>query len=155
VTAILAIDPGTHLSAWLLLVDGRPTAFAKEANEELVAKLRGEFALAPDPDVLVIEEITSYGARVIGRETFTTMRWAGRFEEAMRRVPAVYLPRGTVARRLGARGDSGVRAALIDHFGGETAIGRKASPGPLYGIAADVWSALAVAVTYRPKEDMP
>jgi hypothetical protein len=29
-----------------------------------------------------------------------------------------------------------------------TAIGRKASPGPLYGISRDVWSALAIAVTY-------
>lgn len=29
-----------------------------------------------------------------------------------------------------------------------TAIGSKAAPGPLYGISRDVWSALAVAVTY-------
>ena len=28
------------------------------------------------------------------------------------------------------------------------AIGRKAAPGPLYGISRDVWSALAIAVTY-------
>jgi hypothetical protein len=29
-----------------------------------------------------------------------------------------------------------------------TAIGRKAAPGPLYGMSCDVWSALAIAVTY-------
>ena len=29
-----------------------------------------------------------------------------------------------------------------------TAVGRKASPGPLYGISRDVGSALAIAVTY-------
>jgi hypothetical protein len=29
-----------------------------------------------------------------------------------------------------------------------TAVGRKAAPGPLFGIHADVWSALAIAVTY-------
>ena len=40
-TAILGIDPGTHRSAWLLLVDGRPTAFGLEDNDALVAKLRG------------------------------------------------------------------------------------------------------------------
>jgi hypothetical protein len=27
-----------------------------------------------------------------------------------------------------------------------TAMGRKATPGPLYGISRDVWSALAIAV---------
>ena len=29
-----------------------------------------------------------------------------------------------------------------------TAIGRKAAPGPLHRISRDVWSALAIAVTY-------
>jgi hypothetical protein len=29
-----------------------------------------------------------------------------------------------------------------------TAVGRKANPGPLYGISRDVWSAIAIAVTY-------
>jgi hypothetical protein len=33
-------------------------------------------------------------------------------------------------------------------FFGVGAIGRKASPGPLFGIANDLWSALAIAVTY-------
>jgi len=45
--------------------------------------------------------------------------------------------------------DASIRQALIDRFGGkDAAIGRKASPGPLHGIAADVWSALALAVTH-------
>ena len=40
------------------------------------------------------------------------------------------------------------RQALLDRFGGSTAIGRKAAPGPLHGISRDVWLALAIAVTY-------
>lgn len=44
--------------------------------------------------------------------------------------------------------DANIRQALIDRFGGSAAIGRKAAPGPLYGISRDVWSALAIAVTY-------
>ena len=38
----------------------------------------------------------------------------------------------------------------IDKFGGskETAIGKKANPGPLYGVKKDIWAALAVAVTW-------
>ena len=145
-TRILGIDPGTTRSAWLLLVDGQPGLFAKEPNEDIADLLRRGGIPA---DVVVIEEITSYGTRPVGRETFQTMAWAGRFAEAMHRTPCVWLPRGTIARRLGARGDSGIRAALIDRFGGESAIGRKATPGPLFGIAADVWSALAVAVAHQ------
>jgi hypothetical protein len=43
-----------------------------------------------------------------------------------------------------------VRASLIDRFGPykEKAIGKKATPGPLFGIHADEWSALAIAVTW-------
>jgi hypothetical protein len=41
-----------------------------------------------------------------------------------------------------------IRPALIDRFGGSTAIGREAAPGPPYGISRDVWSALAIGVTY-------
>ena len=46
--------------------------------------------------------------------------------------------------------DVGVRGLndLLDRFGGSSAIGLKRSPGPLYGVSKDVWSALAVAVTY-------
>jgi len=43
--------------------------------------------------------------------------------------------------------DTNIRQALIDRYGGSAAIGKKAAPGPLYGVSKDVWSALAVAVT--------
>ena len=33
-----------------------------------------------------------------------------------------------------------------------TAIGRKAAPGPLYGISRDMWSALAIEVTYTLRD---
>lgn len=50
-------------------------------------------------------------------------------------------------RRLAAK-DANVRQALINRFGGkDAAIGRKAAPGPLYGISRDMRSALAIAVT--------
>jgi hypothetical protein len=63
----------------------------------------------------------------------------------------VLLPRRVV--KLALCGDSrakdaNIRQALIDRFGGSAAVGRKAAPGPLYGIHRDVWSALAIAVTY-------
>jgi len=93
----------------------------------------------------------SYGMPV-GVEVFEAIRWSGRFEEACQPIPVVYLPRRTVKLHLCGTSrakDANVRAALLEKFGGkEAAIGNKAHPGPLYGIHADLWSALALAVTY-------
>ena len=146
-TSVLAIDPGPSRSAWLRFDGVRPQGFGIAANDVLVRALR----TGGLPDVVVIEEIRSYGMAV-GQETFDTARWTGRFEEAAHRVPVAFVGRKEIVVELcgSARAsDSNVRAALIDRFGGkDAAIGRKASPGPLYGIANDVWSALAIAVTY-------
>jgi hypothetical protein len=146
VTTILAIDPGSYQSAWLRFEGGRPQGFGITANEILVKALR----TGGLPDLVVIEKIESYGMAV-GAEVFDTVWWAGRFAEAAARVPVVMLPRRAV--KLALCGDSrakdaNIRQALIDRFGGSAAVGRKAAPGPLYGITRDVWSALAIAVTY-------
>jgi hypothetical protein len=145
-TSILAIDPGTTRSAWLRFEGDRPQGFGITANDVLVRALR----TGGLPDVVVIEKVESYGMAV-GAEVFDTVWWAGRFAEAASRVPVVMLPRRAV--KLALCGDSrakdaNIRQALIDRFGGSAAVGRKAAPGPLYGISRDVWSALAIAVTY-------
>ena len=96
-------------------------------------------------------DLTVDHGMAVGAEVFDTVWWAGQFAEAVHRVPVVMLPRR--ALKLALSGDSrakdaNIRAALIDRFGGSAAVGRKAEPGPLYGISRDVWSALAIAVTY-------
>ncbi len=146
-TSVLAIDPGSAQSAWLRFDGDRPQGFGITANDVLVRALRSGGL----PDVVVIEKVESYGMAV-GAEVFDTVLWAGRFAEAAHRVPVVLLPRRAV--KLALCGDSrakdaNIRQALIDRFGGkDAAVGRKAAPGPLYGISRDVWSALAIAVTY-------
>ena len=146
-TTILAIDPGTYQSAWLRFERGRPQGFGITGNDTLTKALR----TGGLPDVVVIEKIESYGMAV-GAEVFDTVWWTGRFAEAANRATVVMLPRRIV--KLTVCGDSrakdaNVRQALIDRFGGkDAAIGRKAAPGPLYGISRDMWSALAIAVTY-------
>lgn len=145
-TTILAIDPGSFQSAWLQYDGTRPGAFGITANRVLVKALR----TGGLPDVVVIEKIESYGMAV-GAEVFDTVFWAGRFAEAAERVPVVMLPRRVVKLTLcgdSRAKDANIRQALLDRFGGSAAVGRKASPGPLYGISRDVWSALAIAVTY-------
>ena len=145
-TTVLAIDPGSFRSAWLRFDGSRPQGFGITANEILAKALR----TGGLPDVVVIEKIESYGM-IVGAEVFDTAFWTGRFAEAADRVPVVMLPRRAV--KLALCGDSrakdaNIRQALVDRFGGSAAIGRKAAPGPLYGIHRDVWSALAIAVAY-------
>ena len=144
---ILAIDPGPAQSAWLY--HGMDELdFGISENEKLLDCLRkgSDYRI----DRVVIENVESFGMAV-GKEVFATVFWSGRFAEAVQPVPVMLIGRKAVKIALCGSmraKDANIRAALIDRYGGASAIGKKASPGPLYGIHADVWSALAVAVTY-------
>ena len=106
------------------------------------------------PDTLAVEMVESFGMAV-GKEVFETVFWVGRFCQAWepndwhrvyRKEVKIHLCRSHRAK------DGNIRQALIDRFsdgrGKDVAIGKKANPGPLFGVSADSWSALAVAVTY-------
>jgi hypothetical protein len=146
---ILAIDPGNTDSAFVLY-DGKLHDFGKVENDTLLARLPSYRATAGH---MAIEMIASYGMPV-GREVFETCLWIGRLIQAWRALGGGY----TLVYRKDIKlhlcnspraDDSTIRQALIDRYGGKrTAIGLKASPGPLYGVKADVWSALAIAVTH-------
>ncbi len=153
---ILAIDPGPAESAFVLYGDRAIETHGKWPNERLLVSLRNIRSELGSPfgmaDVLVIEKIASYGMPV-GEEVFSTCVWSGRFAEAWG-MATEWVTRGQVKMHLcqSMRAkDGNVRQALIDLFGGEAARGRRASPGPLYGVSGDVWSALAVAVTYADR----
>jgi hypothetical protein len=152
---ILAIDPGSERSAWLLYATELPRPvrqFAIAANDELLRKLRARDRWGGFSGVVVIEQIESYGMAV-GREVFDTVHWSGRFTEAVQPTPVVQLTRRKVKVAIchdTKAKDQNIRLALIDRFGGTEAI-RKG--GPLYGISKDVWSALAIAVTYAEQEE--
>lgn len=146
---MIAIDPGPEQSAWVHYVNGTVYEAAIEPNDELLKRLwdaRGdEQSMLP-----VIEMIASYGMPV-GREVFETCLWIGRFMEAAGGAELVY--RKDVKMHLCGTPrakDSNIRQRLIDIYGPgkERAIGTKRAPGPLYGFKADMWQALAVAVTY-------
>jgi hypothetical protein len=105
--------------------------------------------------------IASYGMPV-GAEVFETCVWIGRFAERWQHaygyehVPPRMVYRREVKLHLCGSSkakDPNVRQALIDKWGGkDKAIGKKASPGPLYGLTGDCWAALAVAVTAAETE---
>ena len=179
---ILAIDPGPVKSAfvWLTQTDGLPT-IGKRAHIGNAAVLAEIWAMASPAYTLIVEMVECFGMPV-GRSVFDTCVQVGRFLEAWRagQADVAYLVEpikdapppgyGLIYRRqvkhhlcnaVAGVTDSNIRQALIDKWGGkETAIGRKpkskkdtASPGPLYGIKADVWQALAVGVTYLETRD--
>ena len=148
-TSILAIDPGKEHSAYVELLGERPFG-AKVDNEELVKALRDRDRWSPDTD-LVVEMIASYGMPV-GREVFETCVWIGRFVQAWRGRHSFVYRRDVKLHLCGqARAkDGNVRQALIDKYGGKAkAVGTKKQPGPLYGFRADMWQALALAITAR------
>lgn len=143
---ILAIDPGTEKSGWVRYEGQRVVDSDVSTNAEILDMIdAGGF------DELAIEMIASYGMAV-GREVFETCVWIGRFIECFRDPAAVRLiyRRDVKLHLCGSpkAKDPNIRASLIDRFGGkDKAIGRKATPGPLYGVKSHAWAALAVAVT--------
>lgn len=139
--SILAIDPGPTHSAYVWWEDGKPSSFAKTENSELRAILK----TSEPSEITAIEMIASYGMAV-GREIFETAVWIGRFQECCANPSGVQLIFrkdvklhwcGTTKAK-----DANIRQALLDYFGPQ---GTKKAPGILYGVKADVWSAVAIA----------
>jgi hypothetical protein len=145
---LLAIDPGTTESGWVLLTsnDGIVAA-GKSPNDELLARAAQYGAMVGNE--LAIEMIASYGMPV-GKEVFETCVWIGRFIEAWGGTYAMTrVTRNEVKNHLCGSSkakDPNVRQRLIDLFG---APGTKKAPGPTYGITGDMWAALGVAATVR------
>lgn len=148
---ILAIDPGNEYSAWCVLEEGRPVSYAKQPNVALLQRLRNGFECGAD--LLAVEMIASYGMAV-GREVFETCLWIGRYLEAWEShggpYQLVYRREVKLFHCQSVRAtDANIRAALLDRYGPGKgrAVGKKSSPGPLFGVTGDVWSALAVGLT--------
>lgn len=151
---VYAIDPGYEQSAIVVRLDDNEVHGSIEENGALLDWLR-----KCDADGhLVIEQIQSYGMAV-GKTVFETVYWSGQFAEAWasRGGEVHRMPRRDVKLHLCGQArakDANIRQALIDRFGPtkERAIGKKATPGPLYGFKSDMWAALAVAVTWHDKQ---
>lgn len=148
---ILAIDPGTLQSGWVL----HDTSTGLKGSGVLPNAEMLEMVAGRRYQVLAIEMIASYGMAV-GKDVFETCVWVGRFQQAWHEPEAVrkvyrkdvkmYLC-GTAKAK-----DANIRQALIDMNqptgGGKCPqIGTKAKPGPLFGVSSHAWAALAVAVT--------
>lgn len=157
---VLAIDPGNALSAFVLYDSVSATLLdkGKVDNGGLLRELANDAKDAQfrRADILVVEMAESFGAKVWS-QVFETVFWTGRFVEAwghsydrlVRRVIKLHLTGSPRAK------DGQIRQCLIDRWGGaDKALGSKVRPGPLRGVSADVWQALAVAVTFADRSAM-
>jgi len=155
---IVAIDPGNVQSAIVIYDGGMPCQYGKTNNENILARLRTYSghrqcgsAGGLVPSHLAIEVMKPRGMAV-SQESFQTCLWAGRFIQAWGGEDFTQIDRKDVKMCLcnsAKAKDSNIRQAIIDRYGGkEAAIGKKANPGPLYGMANDVWQAMGVAITW-------
>lgn len=170
---IFAIDPGPIKSGWALFsiessVMGGLVVNSNGHNSNLdvrglLSRYKTNCSLCPEsadynvvPDVVVIEDIQSYGMAV-GRNIFSTCIQIGRFIQtiaASKNPVPVYrltptMVRNTICHSAKAK-KKNIRQSLIDRYG---PTGLKRNPGPLYGVYGHAWSALAVGVTYSIRKN--
>jgi hypothetical protein len=153
--SLLAIDPGTEESGFVVLEAGAVRHAGVLDNEQLLRMLRTSACHVETCGVqrVAIEMIASYGMPV-GREVFETCVWIGRFIQAWdgeyqlvyRKDVKLHLCNSPRAK------DPHIRQALIDKLGPQ---GTKKAPGPTYGVKSHAWAALAVAVTAQDNQGAP
>lgn len=156
---ILAIDPGNIQSGYVLVEhDGQEIRkvldVGKVPNEEMYS------VFFSTHDHLAIEMVAGMGMPV-GQEVFDTCFWIGRFWEFATLYGVSHPPQKIFRReeklylcgRASAK-DVNIRQALVDRYApGQPNFGKgtKKNPGFFYGFSADMWAAMAVAVTYFDK----
>lgn len=141
---VLAIDPGTHQSAYLVWAEGHIERCGIEPNETLLRMLQfRDSADMKDFDVAAIEMVQGMGM-IVGQEVFDTCVWIGRMFERCRPEPRlVYRRHIKLHHCQSARAkDSNIRQALIDKYG---APGTKHAQGVTYGLKSHIWQAFALA----------
>ena len=149
---VLGIDPGPTHCGFCVYDNRAPRVIEAHKALPIVETLTALDIYAGRAALVAIERVQSYG--IAGSSLLRTSEIVGRVwqcSEALR-LPTVLLYRREVLRGLDVTGkgnrDSLVRQRLIEIHGGDraSAVGTKAKPGPLYGVASHAWQALAVAV---------
>ena len=152
--SIFAIDPGPIISGYVEYgcVEQKPITSGLMPNPKLRKLLKKNKCPA-----MVYEKLQGMGM-MPSKATFTTCEEVGRMIECFKgevipltRHEVKLLICGTMRAK-----DANIRAAIIDMYGGkEVGIGNKKSQGPLYGVKAHAWQALALvkALERRAHDD--
>ncbi|AGO47483.1 Holliday junction resolvase [Cellulophaga phage phi19:3] len=159
---ILAIDPGTLKSGWVLYDTKTHEILDKGVTDNFGLKLWIKSNVGENTfDATAVEMIASYGMAV-GREVFETCLYIGQIMQLMddNHIPCDLVFRRDVKQAIcnnGKAKDPQIRQALIDQFpktggGAKPQIGNKKQPGRLYGVTSHIWAALGVAITFAKKK---
>jgi len=147
INKLLAIDPGPTYSA-LLVWDVATqsidrTSLPEIIKSDLVCETIGLLQLP-----VACEHLQCFGMAV-GAEVFQTAYWIGEYRATCRLECLPFRPvfrmevKNAICHNSRAT-DSNIRQAIIDRLGPP---GTKKAPGATFGIKADLWSALAIALT--------
>lgn len=145
-TVVLGIDPGTTHTAWVLVdADLNLLGFGKSPNSEVQKIIRENL------DAKIAIEVPQPRGQHMTWQLVYTAIWIGRFVETAAPRGWLEVDRMSVKMHIcgSARAkDGAIRSAIVERWGGkDAAIGKKATPGPLYGVSKDVWQAFALAIT--------
>jgi len=138
---LVALDPGPEQTAVVVWDD------ARVLHAEIMPSSSVTAFVVMQQLPVACEHLQCFGMAV-GKEVFETAYWIGEVRHACAALGLefhrVYRSEEKMALCQSMRAkDANIRQALIDRFG---IVGTKKNPGPLFGIANDLWSALAVAV---------
>lgn len=159
---IIAIDPGPTTSGVVLLEDLRVMQAGSEITTDDMLLMLETFGV----EHVVIEWLTSYGTAV-GASVLDTARVVGWYEHAarLRGLPVHLITRPEVASSLVGRRQAThaqiheacrqtYRDAGLAAGGGTNPVkGTKARPGPLHAVRGHAWSALAVGLAWRSRQE--
>lgn len=145
---LIAIDPGTTESGVCCFEDGELADAYVATNNDLRLYLSRDIR-TPQTAEVVIEMIASYGMAV-GKETFETCVWIGRFSEASGGAHRLFRREVKMHFCQSARAkDANIWQAILDRYGGkDLAVGKKANPGPLYSVKSHARAALALGLCW-------
>lgn len=182
---IIAIDPGSEYSAFVIYNGVAPHGFGKVTNQrmrEVLIHHKSPYRVVEcRAETLVVEMLKPRGMPT-SMEEMRTLWWIGRFAEIWGDRPYEEVGRMDVKLHMCGSvraSDPNIRRAVIDKWGGDNkAIGGKKCrrckgkgwfgrdrptctecnggkwrhpPGPLFGVTADVWQAMGVAITWWEK----
>mgnify|MGYP000974031279 CR=1 FL=1 len=150
---LLAVDPGTRDSGYVLLSDACDVVAAGNVPNQQILQL---IASTGNLSCVLVEEVAY--ASLAGWELFRTSWWSGAMciYAHLCGLPYHQLNRNEVKKTLGLSGkkDADVRRLVIAQYGDsdKAAIGTARSPGPLYAVTGHAWQALGLAVAWHIRQ---
>lgn len=151
---VIAVDPGPNISGWCCYSANDIIAGVDE-NAVVLALIQSTGSSA-----LVLERVQNYG-RILGKSTFDTIYWTGRFAQAgydrghtVQRMYFADVREHFCGRRSKVK-ERDVWLTIVERYGGHaTAVGTRKAPGSIGHVKGHARSAFALALTWWDRKHM-